>query len=778
MMTSGGRSAVAVGVAIVLLLTFTLAPLVGGPSRSVSPRVVAYHSVACPCGSQITGVPQSQPREYGPSPNSAFDEQIGLTFTQSFTSIEYNVTVEEQTDPTLGDGPAYLLDGVSNVGYWYQVGVSWDWAPGQNPGTGFDMNYEVFDNSGNSVFPTNGQGGLGAFSGPVNKGDVILLSLNFSGSSQSVVMLAVDTNTGATASQVYPSEGGSYFVGLPDSPSNSNGFFTGLMTEWYHGAPYYVNEAGVIYSDFTYPLTSAWMWMDEYNPATSGSIFSANTSAPVSYSNPTKLQEFEFNGTTEYSDAYEFITGALTNVTQKTTSSVPLKLSYTVKGGGVGYSPPVLTYVSNGTIFTVTLSGTPTTYQIDVGTTWRVTAQLNGSTSKQRWETDQQATGIANSSLAVQFIYYNQDYVTFGFSVSGGGSGFSPPTVTYTSFGSSANTSADVGVWADSGSRYEYSSVLPGSTQSQRWYANLEASVSSSEVISAIYYHQYLITFDITFRDTGLLPGLPLNLTSAGTPSVATLISGTNFVWTDSGSVYSVPQTFSLASGERVIGMGALTGNVSASLVVSLTYQGQFYITITSNVAGGGTLSPPSGWYDSGSELDLDANSSSGWRFEGWEGVGTDSVSGSSSSVSLTVGPGTPAQETAVFYPGVTIHATGPMSVSYKDGSVSGTVSAGEEVEVYVPPSSEFSLSTPSVPFLISFEGWRGSSNSTNTVTSILVDGPEVVTSSSEYNYLEIGILVLTIALVVIAGTLFLTKRRRPDLQTIRAISVQERDDR
>src|SRR5207245_10637409 len=79
---------------------------------------------------------------------SKYDEQLGTTFTQSFASIAYNVTAVAQSD-TYGYGPAYLLNGLGSTGYWYQVGISYDWpftAGGYNPG--FGMNYEVFDSQG------------------------------------------------------------------------------------------------------------------------------------------------------------------------------------------------------------------------------------------------------------------------------------------------------------------------------------------------------------------------------------------------------------------------------------------------------------------------------------------------------------------------------------------------------------------------------------------------------------------------------------------------------
>ena len=47
------------------------------------------------------------------------------------------------------DGPAYLLNGLTSAGYWYQVGLSWNWAE-LNGGydAGFHFNYNVFNSAG------------------------------------------------------------------------------------------------------------------------------------------------------------------------------------------------------------------------------------------------------------------------------------------------------------------------------------------------------------------------------------------------------------------------------------------------------------------------------------------------------------------------------------------------------------------------------------------------------------------------------------------------------
>jgi hypothetical protein len=230
--------------------------------------------------------------------------------------MAYNVTAVAQND-TYGYGPAYLLNGLSNSGYWYQVGLSYDWLYAYPNGggyyRGFNMNYEVFNASGDSVFPSNGWGGLLQFSGSVNSGDSVLSCLYFS--NNNVTMYSKDLNTGAIANKSYSDEGANYFIGSPNSAIDINGFFTGLMTEWYHVNPYYGNEAKVTYSNYGTALSSAWMWMDEFklnqsNTKQRTNVWNDSAPFPVLYGfNPKQLQSFPSHGATEYSDAYEFVTG-------------------------------------------------------------------------------------------------------------------------------------------------------------------------------------------------------------------------------------------------------------------------------------------------------------------------------------------------------------------------------------------------------------------------------------------------------------------------------------
>jgi hypothetical protein len=353
-----------------------------------------------------------------------YDEQLGTTFTQSFYSIVYNVTAVEQQDPSSGTGPAYLLNGLSNQGYWYQVGLSYNWEGNVSESgyvQGFNLSYNVFDPSGNVVLPANGDGGLVSYSGQVNPGDTVTLSLYFSYGN--VIMFSRDLNTSAEASVTYSADGATTFIGLSSQIGNSNGFFTGLMTEWYHPAPYYGNEKEALYTDEAFGLTSAHMWMDEFEvnslSQSPGQLVFGASSPLISYSDPTQLQEFSSNGATEYSNAYEFITGA-------TSQAVSLTLSYSVQGGGTGYSPSTLTYVTGGVTKTATLGTSPSTFEVDLGSGWSVNPTLGGSTSSERWQTGQATSGAAISSQTIAFVYYNQFQVTI--TGSPAGEGTSTPT--------------------------------------------------------------------------------------------------------------------------------------------------------------------------------------------------------------------------------------------------------------------------------------------------------------------------------------------------------------
>lgn len=239
-----------------------------------------------------------------------YDEQFGLTFTGSFTSLAYDVNATAQFDPS-GTGPAYLLNGLTNQGYWYQVGLSYNWPTGTGlVNNGFMINYNVFGPDGSILWPSNGAGGVIPLNGPVNPGDHVRLELYFSNGN--VVMYGYDLNTSASASTTYNAEGATEFVGSPSSSVSSSGFFTGLMTEWYHVEPWYGGGFLASYIAYGAVNSPAWLWVDEFfycQGCGGGKIttFLNNTNGPV---NPNPSYQFLSNGATlMYTSDGDFSTG-------------------------------------------------------------------------------------------------------------------------------------------------------------------------------------------------------------------------------------------------------------------------------------------------------------------------------------------------------------------------------------------------------------------------------------------------------------------------------------
>ncbi len=565
------------------------------------------------------------------SSGPTYDEQLGTSFTQNFRSLEYNVTAVAQTDPVSGDGPAYLLNGLTGAGYWYQVGLAWNWYPGNTPGTGFDMVYEVFDSSGASILPAGGGGGLQAFTGAVEAGDTVVLRLYFE--LGQVVMYAQDANTGAVASASFSAQGATEFTGqssyLPFSPTDANGFFTGLMTEWYHPSPYYSDEAKVTY-EAPSPISSAWMWMDEFqcsdsNCTTRTSLFYSSTSGPITYSSSDRLVPFSSNGATEFSDPYAFVTGSLS------LQKYALAVVYSVQEAGI-HPSPVLSYYSNGIIVDVSLPGSGGTFLVDQGSRWNITALLPGSGGTERWITLGVTSGVASSNSTVSLTYFHQYRVTFGTEEVGGGSGFSQPAVSYVEFGAREIAATGAGVWADAGTNGTFPSVVQGGT-GERWVAAApQVAVSAPGQLTAVYSHQYFVT-------------------AAPAPGVGGVASPTG--WYAAGDEVSVAAAASpgwMFEGWSGSGAGSYSGNSSTGTVTlggPVNETAAFYPAFTITVSGEGSVAYAYGgvsgtvasgsrtlYLPPGTPVELTATPSSFYSaFQKWQGA----LNGSQRSGSVTV---------------------------------------------------------------------------------------------------------------------------------------------
>lgn len=267
---------------------------------------------------------------------------------------------------------------------------------------------------------------------------------------------------------------------------------------------------------------------------------------------------------------------------------VALTLCFDVVGGGTGFSAPTLSYVQGGVTKSATLTTSANSFTVDTGSTWSVTNPLTGSGPSERWVTNQAVRGTASASTSTVFSYYHQDAVSFAFQVQGGGSGYSAPSVTYTSSGTTVSTATGIVVWADASAAYDFPSSLAGSSSTEAWRTDMASgTVDGSGTISSTYYHEFAVIFTYGIVGGGSGMTAPTATTSQFGSSVS-LLTG-SAVWVDAGAAYALtnPLQGSTAS-ERWIA-SAPSGTILSAATVIVPYYHQVLLTFAFSVTGGGS---------------------------------------------------------------------------------------------------------------------------------------------------------------------------------------------
>ncbi|MGC2788753.1 MAG: hypothetical protein WA547_01690 [Thermoplasmata archaeon] len=192
----------------------------------------------------------------------AYDLQAGFVFGSGGSSFSYEVDAISQS-PDCELGFTYLVNAYTSVSgqlYWYQAGLSYDWGGGFLSSSGWGLTYEVFGPNGASIYPGLDSGaGVATFSGPVGRGDPVLVTLVLEDGD--VTFSAVDQTTHASASESYSSAGAQTFGG--EMPPQNPGYFTGLMTECYRNVPNNVQMSTVTYTDEGTPQSEGAVFVDE-----------------------------------------------------------------------------------------------------------------------------------------------------------------------------------------------------------------------------------------------------------------------------------------------------------------------------------------------------------------------------------------------------------------------------------------------------------------------------------------------------------------------------------
>ncbi len=201
------------------------------------------------------------------------DQHYWFAYPNPTSVVDYTMQYEPQTQSPAGDtSVAYLVQGLTNDGCWYQVGLTYNWAfaPGSTTkfipeiGVQIDVFYNQLEqiNENWGLFSGQVSNGHPLPGGQVNPGDIIELKISTPppgtqpGSQQDVVTMSVrDLTDGAYFEREYEALGATTFDGV------NSGEFTGVMTEIYNNtdppvAITYHNQLSSNPSDFYLGISS------------------------------------------------------------------------------------------------------------------------------------------------------------------------------------------------------------------------------------------------------------------------------------------------------------------------------------------------------------------------------------------------------------------------------------------------------------------------------------------------------------------------------------------
>ncbi len=447
-----------------------------------------------------------------------------------------------------------------------------------------------------------------------------------------------------------------------------------------------------------------------------------------------------------------------------------LTLDYNIRDGGSGYSIPSLTYVSNGSIVTATLTIVPTAYCADPGTSWSVVSVIsNRAAQGEYWSLNTSlpsppSAGYANASTVANYTYYHGYQVFLGYAVVNWNPQAAIPSahVQVFRFGQPAVVLAGESYLLDAGTEYAYENPLRESTPTDRIVSGDSANgtVTGAVNVTVRYYHQVRVTFNYVVVSGSAASAPAVHYVSFGT-NTSVVANGT--VWADVGQVYVYNESLTPETAGVRVGAGSGTvGDVVAAGTITVAYRIQYRLTVlvepgrlVGNVSG-------AGWYDAGAAATLAATAPIGWEFRGWYG----NVTGSATSVTVTMDE--PLTAIALFYAGLTITAGGGGSVAYAYGGISGTVAAGSSFTIYVPAGTEVNLTASPSSLAQALVAWGGAVNGSSATVSLVVNGPMAASASFGLNTLlvvggAVGIVAASLAAILLV---FFARRQKKEPPT------------
>ena len=330
-------------------------------------------------------------------------------------------------------------------------------------------------------------------------------------------------------------------------------------------------------------------------------------------------------------------------------------LSYSVSGGGSGYSAPTLTSTQFGASYTPTLTTTATAYWLDSGQVWSVTNPLTGSGTTERWQSTQTTSGTVSSSSpttaggSLVFAYYNQYKQTLSYSVVDGGTPTSP-TASGQQYGSAyapSLTTTATAYWFDASETITISTPTNGA--SERWSpspASISATISNTQVFSMYNQYPQTLSYNVNYGGSGYsapatIGGLELG--SAYTPTLTTTATG---YWFDATGTLTFTNPLTGSGSTEQWTDNSVSVPLASSNTQVIQYYNQWAVTFSVSISGAGTITLNGNavtlgvatWVNGGGTNTIVVTANSGHHLAStiWTKTGTISF-GSTTSATTTV---------------------------------------------------------------------------------------------------------------------------------------------
>ena len=309
----------------------------------------------------------------------------------------------------------------------------------------------------------------------------------------------------------------------------------------------------------------------------------------------------------------------------------------------------------------------------------------------------------------------------FAYAVVNGGTGYSAPTLSFTSLGSASTyleTIALTPEWLDYGSTWSTTNPLGGSGTGERWQtaSGTSGATSAGASVTTSYYHQFLYT--LSYSVVGGEPSTPPTLTSTqfGAAYASPLSTTPTGYWLDDLATCST--TNPLSGSTRTEGWITATScpTVEGSLTIVFAYDYYQLPSTSTTLASSGSVSATA-TVSSGSTVSTSFTASS-------SATSSTSPSSITSSSIITISP--------------TVSSGSIVSTSFTASSLAtSTISNSSQQQSSTPSSTSAPLMTST-----------SSSRSTTTSGS----------GSGSWPYLLVGALIV---LILIAAWVVLMSRQR-----------------